>query len=190
MADQSLFVPLAVLVACVAGSAGLFVTDRIRGHFLQKGFVDRPNEARKQQQTAVAYGGGTAVLLAAVFAIFIVNGLSSRWTAGSLDPWPLSGLALAAVLMWAVGLYDDIYNMRGTTKLLWQFVAACLVVLPGSGLVIERVAMLGTTFSLGYLGIPLAILWILAAINSVSGLASTFEREFRCRTYALRSRSL
>jgi len=179
MADQSLFVPLAVFVACVAGSASLILTGRVRRFFLKKGFVDRPNEARKLQQTAKSYGGGTAVLLAAGFAIGVVGVLSARWTADRIDPWPLSGLAVAAVLMWAVGLYDDLYNMRGTNKLLWQFVAACLVVLPGSGLVIEKVAMLGTTISLGYLGIPLAILWILAAINSLNlldgmdGLASS-----------------
>lgn len=168
-------------MACLAGTVSLPVTRWVRNFFHRNDFVDRPNEARKHQKTAVAYGGGTAILISSGLALLVVTLVAIQWGGGLSEINAFAGLIAAAMLMWAVGLYDDIYNMRGTTKLLWQVVAAAIVVLPGAGigLNVDKVAMLGVTIDLGYFGVPLAMLWILAAINSfnlldgMDGLAGT-----------------
>ena len=180
MAERSLLFPLSILAACLAGSASLVLTSRIRDLFHRRGFVDRPNEARKQHKTAVPYGGGTALLTSMGISLgtLTIVVLASGYRSLS-DIEPLMGLSVAAVLIWAVGLYDDLRNMRGTVKLFWQLFAASLIVLTGSGIPVDRVAIFGTTIPLGVLAIPLSIIWILAAINSLNlldgmdGLAGT-----------------
>ena len=179
MADHSLFLPLTLLAACIAGTASLMVTRWVRDYFHHHDYVDRPNEARKQQKQAIPYGGGTSVMICGALALSIAEFVTWCWSEGTTDFGGILGLVVAAVLMWAVGLYDDLRNMRGATKLFWQMVAAGIVAAPGTGMYVHRVAMFGWDLPLGYWGIPLTIVWILAAINSLNlldgmdGLAGT-----------------
>lgn len=174
-----LFIYLCFVAAYFAGFACLYITGWVRGFAESRDFVDRPDARRKTQKAPVAYGGGTAILLATGISLALVAFVSLGLDGDNVDYWSLFGLACAAVLIWFVGLYDDLYNMRGVTKLIWQLVAACLVVAPGSGLLIERIDVLGVYFELGHIGIPLGVIWILAAVNSLNlldgmdGLAST-----------------
>ena len=175
----ALFVYLSIVAAYFAWFASLYITSWVRDLAESRGFVDRPDTWRKTQKTPVAYGGGTAVLLATAVALVLVAHVSLGVAGDNVDYWSLLGLASASVVIWVVGLYDDLYNMRGVTKLVWQLLAACLVVAPGSGLLIEQIDVLGYGIDLGHIGIPLGVLWILAAVNSLNlldgmdGLAST-----------------
>ena len=165
---MTLFLFLSAVAGYLACFCSLFVTAWVRDYFFKRDWVDRPNEGRKQQKKPVAYGGGTAVLISTSVALLIVGFSYANSINGQIDFWPLAGLAAASVLLWAVGLYDDIVDMSGVKKLLCQLVAACLVVAPSSGMTFEIVEVMGFYIPLGHLGVPLAIFWILAAINSLN----------------------
>ena len=141
-------------------------------------FVDRPDAHRKMQDSAVALGGG-AVLLAATLTVVSVIAIWWGWDLWLITRHPLSvvGLLGAALLLVTVGLVDDAIGMRGSYKLLWQVVAASLVM--GAGLNVPAIGFLGITIHLGVLGHLFTIAWLLGAINSfnlidgVDGLAGS-----------------
>ena len=162
------FLFLSLVAAYLACMSSLYVTAWVRDLFEARGWVDRPNEARKQQKAPVAYGGGTAILISSTVALAVVAYSYADMAKEAVDLWSLAGLVAAAVLLWAVGLYDDLVDMSGVKKLICQLVAACLVVAPGSGLQLERIQLMGLSFELGQLGLPVAVVWILAAINSLN----------------------
>lgn len=180
MSNFVFFTYLSLVVGYFACFGSLFITAWVRDIAEAKGFVDRPDGGRKNHKMPVALGGGSAILCSCAIAISMVAYIYADLASGRIDqPSSLIGLACAAVLLCIVGLYDDLYNMKGVTKLIWQLIAACMIVAPGSDLLITRVGILGFDIQLNYLGIPLAIIWILAAVNSLNlidgmdGLATT-----------------
>ena len=62
-------------------------------------------------------------------------------------------LAIAGALVFAVGLLDDVRGVGPWVKLAVQCAAA--VVVMTSGLLIERVTLLGVTWELGWLSWPI-----------------------------------
>jgi UDP-GlcNAc:undecaprenyl-phosphate GlcNAc-1-phosphate transferase len=172
------FVITLVATFLVALVGSYLITPQIRRIAITYGFVDRPDGRRKMQKTPVALGGGAAVLagLLAGAALLVV-----LWQIDRIDGIenlkPLSGLFAAAILICFVGLYDDLYEMRGRTKLVWQLIAAAIVTFAGPR--IEYVSLVGTEFYIGHFGALLALFWLLASINSfnlidgVDGLATS-----------------
>ena len=180
MSDLTFFVYLSLVVAYFACFGNLFVTSWVRDIAQLRGFVDRPDGKRKKHTAPVALGGGLSILISTSVAIGIVTYIYAEYAAERItSPSSLIGLAVAAILLCLVGLYDDLYDMRGVTKLIWQIVAALIVVASGRDLVIDSIMVMGQRIPLYQLGIPLAVLWILAAINSLNlidgmdGLATT-----------------
>ena len=98
----------------------------------------------------------------------LVGYIYADMTQGQVEISSLSGLGIAAVLLCLVGLYDDLYNMRGAVKLIWQLLAAIIIVALGPDLQISRIGVLRMDVQLGAFGVLLAIFWILAAINSLN----------------------
>lgn len=178
--NLTFFIYLSLVVGYFACFGNLFVTSWMRDLAERRGFVDRPDGKRKSQKAPVALGGGLAVLVSTAVALLVVAYIYSEYAVGRVNnPSSLVGLGVGSILLCFVGLYDDLYDMRGITKLLWQIVAATIVVTSGNDLVIESVDIMGQRLSLFQLGIPIAIVWILAAVNSLNlidgmdGLATT-----------------
>jgi UDP-GlcNAc:undecaprenyl-phosphate GlcNAc-1-phosphate transferase len=172
------FVITLVATFSVALAASLFLTPLVRRLAIERGFVDRPDGRRKMQKTPVALGGGSAVLCSLLLGVAL---LSVLWLFHDIDGIenlrPLVGLFSAAILICFVGLYDDLWEMRGRTKLFWQLVAAVIVTFAGPR--IEHLSLFGQTFEIGHFGALLALFWLLASINSfnlidgVDGLATS-----------------
>ncbi len=57
--------------------------------------------------------------------------------------------------MLIIGLIDDKWTLRGRQKLLLQCLT--IVVLVGSGTLVDRINVFGQTFQLGLLGFPLTV---------------------------------
>lgn len=180
MSDLTFFIYLSLVVGYFACFGNLFVTSWVRDLAEKRGFVDRPDGKRKSQKAPVALGGGLAIMISTTVAIGIVTYIYSEYAAQRIEnPSSLVGLGVAAILICAVGLYDDLYDMGGVTKLVWQIISACIVVASGRDIVIDSVIVFGREISLYQLGIPIAVVWVLAAINSLNlidgmdGLATT-----------------
>ena len=74
------------------------------------------------------------------------------------------------------GALDDLWHFASRTKLVLQFLAVLPVV--AAGFWIDRIVVFGCPITLGWLGVPLTILWLLGCINALNlidgmdGLAS------------------
>ena len=165
-------------IAFIAFLVATLATYAVRAFAFQIGFVDVPDGRRKTHRGPVALGGGLAVLIGAVFAVsvaFIFPTTIGVRLGENLGY--VRGLGIAVAIIAVVGFADDWYGLRGRQKLLGQLIAAFAIV--ASGLVIDRVRILGAEFNLGVVAIPITVLWLLLAINSlnlidgIDGLAST-----------------
>ena len=169
-----------VLLAVIgAAAASLVVVPTIRGLFRHFGIIDKPDAERKLQKNAVSLGGGVAVFitLCSTFAAVL---LGDRYLGdgllGALDNrWHVLFYSAGALML--VGLVDDALTLRGRQKLLLQILIVVVVV--GSGTVVQSIELFGKQFSLGVFAFPLTVLWLLAAINALNlidgadGMAST-----------------
>ncbi len=163
-------VKLAVAAALIA-SLALAPVARMAARRL--GVVDKPDGARKRHERPVPLWGGVAVYLALVAGL-----LAARWLlAGSPAFAQLSTtVMLACGLVCLVGCIDDSYDLNARFKLLLQVLSVMPVVL--AGYYFDRVVAFGYPIQLGWLGVPLTILWLVGCINSLNlldgldGLAS------------------
>jgi UDP-GlcNAc:undecaprenyl-phosphate/decaprenyl-phosphate GlcNAc-1-phosphate transferase len=125
------------------------------------GAIDEPNK-RKVHQTAMPRMGGLAIFLA--FMICMLVGVNVTG--------PYMGIAIGGIIVFIVGLFDDIYQLSARIKLAGQVVATAVAIY--FGVVINFVSNpFDGMMSLGYLSIPLTLLWIVGitnAINLIDGL--------------------
>jgi len=73
-------------------------------------------------------------------------------------------LIAGAVLVFAVGLWDDVDPQPPSLKLAVELVASGIVV--STGIFMTHVTFLGTTYALGWMGPLLTVLWILVITNA------------------------
>ncbi len=132
------------------------------------GLTDRPDGTRKLHPKPVPLCGGLAGFAAALLGLGAVAALRPEVAdALTARPGPAFMLLVGAVAVAAVGLLDDLVDLRARHKLLGQAVASLIVIVPG-GCVIERLAVLGVEFELGLLAAPVTLVWFLAAINALN----------------------
>lgn len=130
----------------------------LRGLAAPFGLLDRPSQ-RKAHVGLVPVVGGLAIFLAFLFALALLDRPISEQ--GSL----LAGLTLLV----AVGVVDDVRDLRPKTKLLMQGGAAVLMVVPGWHVVEVVGDILGAgAFQLGVLALPFSLLFVVALINAVN----------------------
>lgn len=134
------------------------------------GAVDKPNQ-RKVHQKPMARLGGFAIFIGFWLALFF--SISEK---ASLLPF-----FIGALILFFIGIIDDIKELPAKVKLLGQIVAASVVALFGTR--IQFVTNIlnddSTILNLAnWIAIPLTIFWIIAIINAVNlidgldGLAS------------------
>lgn len=85
----------------------------------------------------------------------------------------LYAILIAATIIVATGIVDDMREISAKAKLLGQVIAACIVVFVG-GIQIDNINLpFGGELEFGWLGIPFTIIWIVGitnAINLIDGL--------------------
>lgn len=89
----------------------------------------------------------------------------------------LMGIFLGGIVIFILGLYDDLKELKPLTKLLWQ-IAACLILIV-FGVRLENINVpFYKVVDFGFWGIPITIIWMVAIINTINlidgldGLAS------------------
>ena len=148
----------------------LILTPIIKLISFKIGAVDRPGDRRINTKT-MPTAGGLSIFLSFSFALL--------WEFRAMIPfdyvWPM---LLGAAIVVVTGLLDDIFELTPLQKTLGLTLAA-LEIYFVAGIKISTVSIpyLGV-FDLGWLGLPMTILWILAITNAVNlidgldGLAS------------------
>lgn len=143
----------------------LILTPIIKLISFKIGAVDRPGDRRINTKT-MPTAGGLSIFLSFSFALL--------WEFRAMIPfdyvWPM---LLGAAIVVVTGLLDDIFELTPMQKTLGLTLAA-LEIYFVAGIKISTVSIpyLGV-FDLGWLGLPMTILWILAitnAVNLINGL--------------------
>ncbi|MBF7017640.1 glycosyltransferase family 4 protein [Staphylococcus durrellii] len=123
--------------------------------------VDKPNY-RKVHTKPVSVLGGTVILFSFLLGIWLGHPIETE----------VKPLVIGSVLIYLVGLIDDIYDLKPIIKLIGQIVAALVVVY--YGVTIDFISLpIGPTIHFGILSVPITITWIVAitnAINLIDGL--------------------
>jgi len=161
----------AFLLAMVAALIGTRV---VRDLAVRRGWSVAPSLLRHVHRNPVPRVGGVAIYvsswLAAVVVLlllFLTDPEAARTSARTM-----LAIFVPATLIFGVGLLDDFCNLRASTKLGAQIVAAVLLYFSGLG-VMYLDAIFGKSTLPPIIGLPLTVVWVVAitnAFNLIDGL--------------------
>ncbi|RAK19908.1 UDP-GlcNAc:undecaprenyl-phosphate GlcNAc-1-phosphate transferase [Anoxybacillus vitaminiphilus] len=126
------------------------------------GATDRPNQ-RKVHQKIMPRLGGLAIYLSFIIGYFVLRPENEN----------SFFILLGSLIIIAVGVLDDVYELPAKVKFLGQLAAAFIVVVLAGVQVTFINLPFGGQLEFGFLSIPISILWIVGitnAINLIDGL--------------------
>ncbi|MDP2299550.1 MAG: MraY family glycosyltransferase [Coriobacteriia bacterium] len=164
---------LAVLVTALVVTWAATPLVRLVG--LRWGIVSHPG-GRHVHQGAIPRIGGVAMF--AGFAAAVLVRLAGErfwgWQAALTEPGaPVLGVLGALVIMFGVGLADDVLDLRPRTKFLGQIAASVVAYVAGASVDFIGDPLGGGLVMLGLLSIPVTLLWMTGfanVINLIDGL--------------------
>jgi UDP-GlcNAc:undecaprenyl-phosphate GlcNAc-1-phosphate transferase len=136
------------------------LTPVMRKIALKIGAVDRPNLDRKTQKEPVPYLGGVAIAIGitvASFAALLYSDFSTETFGKALS------VLLPAILISAMGLYDDLKGLEPWPRLVAQTLAGIAV-----AIYLIQNDTLGQAFSNQALNYIVTIIWIVGICNSIN----------------------
>jgi UDP-GlcNAc:undecaprenyl-phosphate GlcNAc-1-phosphate transferase len=162
-----------LLLGLSSAALALLLTPVVGRVSTSLGLVDAPG-GRKVHTHSVPRLGGAAVVVAAAIALVMVSTLTPLPGAPAILP-ALQPFFLGGLLIFLAGIWDDVRGLGPVPKLAAELLAAGVVM--SSGLLIERVTILGSTWTLQWLAYPVTAAWIVGVTNAfnlidgVDGLA-------------------
>ena len=156
---QFLFKLMAALLA--AGLIYFLATPLVKNLAYKVGAIDVPKDNRRMHHEPIPRLGGLAIFIAFLFTVIVLADID-RTTRGIL---------LGAIMIVILGVMDDIMTLKALPKFLVQIAAAGVAVYHGC--VIQFISN-PNIFSpldylnLGWLSIPVTIIWIVAITNAVN----------------------
>jgi UDP-GlcNAc:undecaprenyl-phosphate GlcNAc-1-phosphate transferase len=157
------------LVAALVTWLATFVVRFLAARF---SIIVVPDE-RRVHETPTPTVGGAAMYLGLLVAMVVASQMSglSNLFRGNSDPL---GLVLAASVMFAVGLADDVRDMSAPAKLSGQILAGAVLYVFGVNMLYFRAPLIHTTLVLSADLIPvMTVVWVVGmanAVNLVDGL--------------------
>jgi UDP-GlcNAc:undecaprenyl-phosphate GlcNAc-1-phosphate transferase len=159
------------VVCAVAAGVTFIVTGLVRWIAPRVGAIVQPDERRVHERPTPTLGG---------IAMFVglVAGVVTAWNMDVFDnqlaPGTESfGMLLGALIIFLVGLVDDIRDISPPAKLAGMVLAGSVLSFAGIGIVVFRVPFLGVTPLTPDLSALITVLWVLGmanAINLIDGL--------------------
>ena len=148
----------AILIAFLVSIA---VTPAVKSFASKVGAIDVPDHKRHIHDHPIPRMGGLAIFFGFLLSVLLFADITTE----------VRGILLGAIIIVATGAMDDVVSLKPGTKFLAQIIAAVIAVIHG---VVIRVVMNPNVFSetesvlLGWLAIPITILWIVGITNSVN----------------------
>ena len=153
--------PVNVILALVSALVMSFAATPVVKAFAQKvGAIDVPGEERRIHDHPIPRLGGLAIFLGFLLSVVMFADITRQ----------VRGIMLGAIIVVTVGAIDDIVDLKAWVKFLFQIIAALVAV--GHDVIVSAL-MNPNIFSdeplmLGYLAIPVTVLWIVTITNSVN----------------------
>jgi len=137
----------------------LVLTPICRDVFRSYGVVDQPDQLRKVHRYPIPRVGGLAIAASYLLAYLLVRPDDGSPLAQQLSlVWKLLP---GGVMVFAVGLLDDFFDLRAWQKLIGQLAAASLACWGG-----VRILFIAGAITEAWWNIPLTIVWLLACMNA------------------------
>lgn len=153
---SKLFLALGLSVLISYGATPL-----VKGLAYKIGAIDVPKDGRRMHKKPIPRLGGLAIYIAFLFTVILFGNIS----------YQMQGILLGSVMIVVLGVLDDILALKALPKFLVQIAAAGVAVYHGC--VIQFFSN-PNVFSdvpyvnIGWLGIPVTIIWIVAITNAVN----------------------
>ena len=151
-----------MLLALAAAAAISFLTTPLVKNLAYKvGAIDVPKDNRRMHKVPIPRLGGLAIFVAFLLTALIFADIDRQ----------IQGILLGSVMIVVLGVLDDIMALKALPKLIVQIAAAGVAVYHGC--VIQffsnpNVFSATTYVNLGWLSIPITIIWIVAITNAVN----------------------
>jgi UDP-GlcNAc:undecaprenyl-phosphate GlcNAc-1-phosphate transferase len=152
------------LLACFSS---LVLTPLVIGFCHRKGWFDRLDD-RKIHSGAIPRLGGVAVFIAFSVAVVITAIFGFAHRGETIDLLRYVAIALGAVALFALGLYDDFSSVRARFKFFIQLAAALAVVANGFYFKVLWLPFVPHQLDLGWFGYPLTVVWIVGIVNALN----------------------
>ena len=148
----------ALLAAAVVA---LISTPVVRSLAFRVGAVDVPKDGRRMHNHPIPRMGGLAIFFGFILSAIIFVPLET----------PIRGMLLGGVIIVILGIFDDIYALPAKPKFLIQIVSALIAVLMGNQIDVlsnPNIFSSDPYWELGWLSIPISVLWIVGITNAVN----------------------
>ncbi len=155
---------IVAVVAAVTTWLSTFVVRRLTTRF---SIIVVPDERRVHERPTPTVGGAAMYvgLLAAMATASQLQGLRAVFR-GSSEP---IGLVVAATVIFAVGMFDDLREMSPPAKMSGQVLAGTVLYFAGISMLFFKVPLLGTTLSLSpALVAIMTVVWVVGMANAVN----------------------
>lgn len=149
------FDPTAAATAFLITAVLLWLLQPVASRF---GLLDRPS-GRKDHAVPTPVIGGLGILIGCLTAFFVVQA----------DGPGMLAFCTASVMLVAVGLYDDLYDLRWYWRIFVQAAAAVVIVRWGGVQVGQLGSVFGVeSFSLGWFSLPATVFVTVGVINAMN----------------------
>ena len=152
------YVLLALLTAAVISC---LATPLVKQLSVKYGAVDVPKDSRRMHDHPIPRMGGLAIFLGFMASVLIFVALNAA----------KKGMLAGAVIIVILGVLDDKYALPAGPKFLVQIVAALVAVLAGNRIEVlsnPNIFSQNPIWELGWLSIPVTVIWIVAITNAVN----------------------
>lgn len=153
---------LKLLLALVAAVVISFLaTPLVKNLAFKVGAIDVPKDERRMHKVPIPRLGGLAIFISFLFTALIFGEINQQ----------MQGILLGAVMIEVVGVLDDCLTLKALPKFLVQIAAAGVAVYHGCEIEFlsnPNVFSDNAYLNLGWLSVPITILWIVAITNAVN----------------------
>lgn len=186
-----------IVTGLIAFLVSFFLTPQVKRYALKRGWAVPPNP-RKIHKVPMVSIGGVAIYIGFVAAVVVALALWHKigyWRPEDL--WRIGLLLVGGTLLAAVSFVDDIKDLPPLPRLLCQFLAACIVVVPelfkptnshywelpsiltrakaldgdgpiSIGAIINSINISDHSLQLAILSVPFTLFWIMGMTNTVN----------------------
>jgi len=147
-----------LVVACVVS---FFSTPLVKALAYKIGAIDVPKDNRRMHKKPIPRLGGLAIFLAFLLATVVFADIDRE----------LRGILLGSAIIVVLGILDDSMALRALPKFIVQIVAAGVAVYYGCNIQFISNPNVFSDYSyvnLGWISVPLTIIWIVAITNAVN----------------------
>lgn len=137
------------------------VTPAVKTFATKVGAVDVPKDNRRMHDHPIPRLGGLAIFLGFLVSVLIMVPLTNS----------LKGMLFGAIVIVILGIFDDIYALGAKLKFVVQIIAALIAVFSGNVIDVlsnPNIFSSNPYWELGWLSIPVTVIWIVAITNAVN----------------------